>query len=161
MPIDRMRRSGSSHPEAAMLETIAGSILLAIAVLMFVLAGSGNKRLAVSATNDGVERDLFCQTCMRLPRKHCRRCQTGIWAREWQKNSRGLVCGRKVTDSHSISAMARQQGKSTEFISHRSLADPNDDARAIIDRVRASNKALREAAQIIANTLKRDHSTPD
>jgi hypothetical protein len=41
--------------------------------------------LAVSATNDGVERDLFCQTCLRLPRKHCRRCQTGIWAREWRK----------------------------------------------------------------------------
>src|ERR1700721_3109167 len=87
MPIDRTRRSRSSHAEAAMFETIAGSILLAIAVLMFVLAGSGNKRLAVSATNDGAERDLFCQTCLRLPRKHCRRCQTGIWAREWQKNS--------------------------------------------------------------------------
>jgi hypothetical protein len=159
MPIDRTRRSGSSYPEAAMLETIAGSILLAIAVLMFVLAGSG-KRLAVSATNDGVERDLFCQTCIRLPRKHCRRCQTGIWAREWQKNSRELVYDRKVTDSLAISATARQQGKSTEFISHGSLADPNDDARAIIDRMRASNKALREAARIIANTLKRDHSTP-
>jgi hypothetical protein len=160
MPIDRTRRSGSSYPEAAMLETIAGSTLLAIAVLMFVLAGSGNKRLAVSATNEGVERDLFCKTCMRLPRKHCRRCQTGIWAREWQKNSRELVYDRKVTDSLAISATARQQGKSTEFISHGSLADPNDDARAIIDRMRASNKALREAARIIANTLKRDHSTP-
>jgi hypothetical protein len=159
MPIDRTRRSGSSYPEAAMLETIAGSTLLAIAVLMFVLAGSGNKRLAVSATNDGAERDLFCQTCLRLPRKHCRRCQTGIWAREWQKNSRELVYDRKVTDSLAISATARQQGKSTEFISHGSLADPNDDARAIIDRMRASNKALREAARIIANTLKRDHST--
>jgi hypothetical protein len=143
-----------------MLETIAGSILLAIAVLMFVLAGSGNKRLAVSATKVGAERDLFCQTCLRLPRKHCRRCQTGIWAPEWQKSSRERVHDREAPDSLSVSATAREQGKSTEFISHGSLADPNDAARAIIDRVRASNKALHEAAQIIANTLKRDHSTP-
>ena len=72
-----------------MLETIAGSILLAIAVLMFVLAGSGNKRLAVSATKVGAERDLFVKLA----------CAYHASIAVDAKREFGLQNGRKVVGS--------------------------------------------------------------
>jgi hypothetical protein len=74
-----------------MLEIAVGCVLLVIVVLMFVLAcEEKTKPLAVSAANEGAERDRLCQTCLRRPRKHCRRCQAGIWDRERQ---RGIIRG--------------------------------------------------------------------
>jgi hypothetical protein len=119
-----------------MLETAVGGILLAIVVsmfllaliiLMFVLAREGKKPLAVSATNELAERDRFYRTCLRPPRKHCRRCQAGIWDHERQQYIPGLgYIGRAIAGPPpSVGAAARRQRRSAKRAKEYGLPPPS------------------------------------
>ena len=145
-----------------MLEIAVGCVLLAIVVLMFVLAcEEKTKPLAVSAANEGAERDRLCRTCLRRPRTHCRRCQAGIWERERQQGIIRGGCleinlassrGEPVYIGHAT-ADPRRQGRSMKFDSDTPIVDPYDAALRMLDIVRVSNKPLLDAGKIIDEYL--------
>jgi hypothetical protein len=153
-----------------MLEIAVGCVLLAIVVLMFALACEGKtKPLAVSAANEGAERDRLCQTCLRRPRMHCRRCQAGVWDRDRQQGiirggcpeiritgeMRGNLAssrGESVYIGHATADPGRH-GRSMKFDSDRPIADPYDSALKMLDIVRVSNKPLLAAGKIIDEYL--------
>jgi hypothetical protein len=156
-----------------MLEIAVGCVLLAIVVLMFVLACEGKtKPLAVSAANEGAERDRLCRTCLRRPRMHCRRCQAGIWDRERQQGiirggcpeiritgeMRGNLASSRGEPVYIGLATAdpRRQGRSMKFDSDTPIADPYDAALKMLDIVRVSNKTLRELAAALERVDKPD-----